>query len=218
MIKELITSLSPSFFLFIFLDAYFIWLSGPQCSGFFLFKIEQSLCRQTNVFLNEKYKYLAFLPYSPELVLWGGWAAFVLILAVLLCSVTGHFCCDLWWFRISNIIPNFIFCRIAVTKGCSFLCASLFNQGYNFCSMCLVWEDNLIETYFLPFTNQTPWKTMKNNESNNRELREVPYLSNHFLFAGSWVIWGSSCVFLSLSEAAQQNVTLNISQSDIKWA
>lgn len=200
--------LSLCFFLFIFLASYFMWPSGPQCSGFFLFKIELSLYRQTNIFPNEKDKYLAFVPYSPELVLWGDWAVFVLILAVLLCSVTGHFCYDLWYFRISNTIPNLIFCRITVTKRCSFLCASLFNQGYNFCSMCLVWEDNLMETYFLQFTDQT---LPINNESNHRELREMPHLSYNFFFAGSWVIWGSSHIFLSLSDGAQWNVGLNIS-------
>lgn len=208
--------LSLCFFIFRFLDAYFIWLSGPQCSGIFLFKIKQSLCRQTNVLPNEKDKYFAFVPYSPGLVLWGGWAVFVLILAVLLCLVAGHFCCDLWQFRISNIIPNFLFCRIVVTKQCSFLCASLFNQGYNFCSMCLVWEDNLMETYVLQFTNQT---LPINNESNHREIREMPHLSYpFFFFAGSWVIWGSRYVFLSLSDGAQWNVALNVSQNDRKWA
>lgn len=186
-----------------------------QCSGFFLFKIKQFLCRQTNVLPNQKGKYLAFVPYSPELALWGGWAVFVLILAALVCSLTGHFSCDLWQFRISNIIPNFIFSRITVTKPCSFLCASLFNQGYNFCSMCLVWEDNLMETYFLPFTNQI---LPINSESNQRELREMPHLSYCFFFAGSWVIWGSSYVYLSLSDGAQWNVALNVSQSDTKWA
>lgn len=105
----------------------------------------------------------------------------MLILAVLVCSTTGRLHYDLWPFRIANIIANFILCRITDAKHHSFLCASLFNKGYNLCSMCLVWKDNLMEAYFLPFTNQT-W--LINSESNHRELREMLQLSYALFFPG----------------------------------